>query len=95
VDPLGTWQYAQPVCFPSGARPRSNSLCWQSSTYGRSGCSPRQIAASPAAISSNVPPRCTVDASRHRGSFHGMEPSSAQSSLKAAGPCRKRRSLRA
>ena len=48
--------------------------------------------ASASAISSNVPPTCTVDASWHAGSFQGIGPSSAQSSLKAAGPHRKRRS---
>ena len=56
------------------------------STNGRSGCSPRHTAASAAAISSSVPPTCTVDASRQRGSRHGIGPSSAQSSLNDAGP---------
>ena len=42
---------------------------------GRAGWSPRHTAASAAAISSSVPPRWTVEASRHRGSRHGDRPS--------------------
>jgi hypothetical protein len=71
VDPLGTWQYAHNVCRPSGARVWSNKLGWATSTYGRSGCSPRATAASAAAISSKVPPRCTVAAVAVAGSRHG------------------------
>ncbi len=26
-EPWGTWQYAQAVCFPSGARVGSNGVC--------------------------------------------------------------------
>ena len=36
-DPLGTWQYAQAMCFPSGARVGSNRLGCASNTNGRSG----------------------------------------------------------
>src|SRR6185437_15953131 len=35
-DPLGTWQYAQAVCWPAGALVPSNRLGWHSSTNGRS-----------------------------------------------------------
>ena len=40
VEPFGTWQYAQAVCCPAGARVGSKRLCWASSTYGRSAISP-------------------------------------------------------
>ncbi len=49
------------MCLPAGARLGSNWLCCTTSTKGRSGCSPRHTAASAAAISSSVPPTCTVD----------------------------------
>jgi hypothetical protein len=26
VDPAGTWQYAQAVCFPAGAREESDNV---------------------------------------------------------------------
>ena len=42
-------------------------------------------AASLAAISSNVPPTCTVPARAQSGAVHGIGPSSAQSSLKTPG----------
>ena len=64
------------------------SDCCTISTKGRSGCWPRHMAPSAAAISRMVPPTCTVLASRQRGSLHGTGPSSAQSSLNTPGPKR-------
>ena len=63
--PLGTWQYAHSTCLPAGARVGSKSVGWATSTKGRSAQRPRATAYSEAAISSNVPPRCTVIARRH------------------------------
>ncbi len=85
-EPDGTWQYAQPTCLPSGARLGSQTVGWESSTYGRSACCPDVAAASLAASSSNVPPTCTVPARAQSGAVHGIGPSSAQSSLKTPGP---------
>ena len=52
---------------PAGARDGSKRLGCESSTNGRSGCSPRPTAASEAAISSSVPPRWTVPARAQSG----------------------------
>jgi hypothetical protein len=46
-------------------------------------------------MSSIVPPRCTVPAWRLASFVQGMPPSTARSTLKAAGPCFQRRSGRA
>ena len=86
LEPFGTWQYAQAVCRPAGARVGSKRLCWASSTYGRSAISPRHGAASDAAISSSVAPRWTVAARAHSSARQGIGPSSAQSSLNTPGP---------
>ena len=94
VEPFGTWQYAQTVCRPAGARVGSNRLVWVSSTNGRSGTRPAATSASPRAISSSVPPRWTVAASSNSGACHGMGPSIARSSLKTPGPWRKPSSRR-
>ena len=64
AKPFGTWQYAHAVCLPAGARDGSKSVCCATSTYGRAAASPRQTAASAAAISSSVPPRRTVPRAR-------------------------------
>ena len=60
VEPGGTWQYAQAVALPAGARDGSHAAYWTNSTYGRSGWRPAATSASLAAISSSVPPRWTV-----------------------------------
>ena len=62
LQPFGTWQYAQAVCLPSGARVGSKSVCWARSTNGRSAGAAGPGARSEAAISSSVPPRWTVAA---------------------------------
>jgi hypothetical protein len=77
VDPFGTWQYAQSVCFPVGARDGSKRLCCATRTNGRSGCRPRHTADSDAEMSSNEPPRWTVPARKHSAARHGTGPSSA------------------
>ncbi len=81
VEPCATWQYAHAVCFPAGARRRLNNVCCTSKTNGRPVWLP-----SHSAISSIVPPRCTVAARAHSFALHGMGASSAQSNLKAPGP---------
>lgn len=70
--PCGTWQYAHAMCLPSGAREGSNSVGCDTSTNGRSAICPLAIVRSDAAISSIVPPRCTVAARAHSGAFHGI-----------------------
>lgn len=91
VEPAGTWQYAQKVCPPLVG---SAAYGWTASTYGRGECRPALVSASLSAISSSVPPRCTVPASATAGSRHGTGPSRAQSILKTPGPYRKRASRR-
>jgi hypothetical protein len=86
VEPLGTWQYAHAVCWPRGARESSNSDGCTSSTYGRSGVRPLHTSRSEYAISSSVPPRCTVPARAHGAARHGIGSSRAQSTLNAAIP---------
>ena len=54
-----------------GARLGSATVGWTHSTNGRAGCRPFATSRSPAAISSRVPPRCTVPASATCGSRHG------------------------
>ena len=39
-EPAGTWQYAQAVVLPSGARVGSHGAYWTNRTYGRSGWRP-------------------------------------------------------
>ena len=36
-EPAGTWQYAQAVVLPAGAREGSHGAYWTNRTYGRSG----------------------------------------------------------
>ncbi len=67
----GTWQYAQTVCLPAGARVGSKRLCCASSTNGRAGNPPPATSRSPAATSSRLPPRCTVPARRHASASPG------------------------
>ena len=60
---------------------------------GRRGCSgwrPARTAASERATSSKVPPTWTVTVRRHASALQGTGPSSAQSTLQAPGPGRKR-----
>ena len=85
VDPAGHVAVGVAGVLAGGraASDRTGSAARRART-GRSGCSPRHTAASAAAISSSVPPTCTVEASRQRGSRHGIGPSSAQSSLNDA-----------
>ena len=52
-------------------------VCWATSTYGLPEGAPRDTASSDAAISSNVPPRCTVPALRHSCAVQGTGPLSA------------------
>ena len=40
VEPAGTWQYAQAVCLPAGARDGSQRPYWTNSTYGAVGVAP-------------------------------------------------------
>ena len=54
-EPLGTWQYAQPVCFPWGARVGSAVVACTNRTYGRSACPPEVAARSLATTSALVP----------------------------------------
>src|SRR5579872_5378936 len=86
VDPPGTWQYAQPVCFPLGALDESNRLCCASKTKGFSGYTPSQHCCSEAAISDSVLPIWTVPARRHSLAENGIGPSNAQSTLKTPIP---------
>ena len=88
VDPFGTWQYAQAVSTPLGARLGSNSDCWASRMNGRSGWRPLATSSSAAATSAIVPPTCTVAARATSGFDHGIGPSSAQSTLNTPGPYR-------
>src|SRR5438094_8624606 len=85
-EPRGTWQYAQAVCLPCGARDASNRLCCARRTYGLSGHLPFATASSPAAISSAEPPRWSVPARRHALTFHGLGEFKAQSILNTPGP---------
>jgi len=84
IDPRGTWQYAQAVCLPCGARDASNRLCCARRTYGVSGHLPFATASSPAAISSAHPPRWSVPARRHALAFHGIGEFKASSGHDAA-----------
>ena len=85
-EPAGTWQYAQAVVLPAGARVGSHGAYWTNRTNGRSGWRPAATSASAAAISSSVPPRWTVAARRGPSAVHGIGPSSAQSTLKTPEP---------
>src|SRR6185312_17271492 len=85
-EPFGTWQYAQAMCFPAGARVGSNKVGWASKTNGWSAISPFHGARSDAAISSKVPPRCTVPARAQASAFHGIGVFKAQSTLQTPGP---------
>ena len=86
VEPLGTWQYAQTTCLPAGG-----ARCIEETLLGEQderplGIRPAHASPSEAAISSMVPPTCTVAARRHRLSRQGMGPSRARSSLNTPGP---------
>ena len=65
--------------MPAGRAPGSGSgtLDWTTRVNGRSLCRPASTAASLAATSASVPPRCTVPATRHSGAVHGTGPDSA------------------
>ena len=71
---------------PSGALVGSTTQGWVTRQYGWSGCRPAFTSASLRAISSNVPPTCTVPACRQPGASHGTGPLSAQSTLHTPGP---------
>ena len=77
VHACGTWQYIHATCLPSGARVASNSDGCATSTNGFSATAPCVAACSERAISSRVPPRCTVIARKHSRAFHGMGAESA------------------
>src|SRR5262245_60039886 len=83
---FGTWQYAQAVCLPSGARELSNRLCCASITQGRSGQRPLLTIRSLSTISADEPPRCTVAANLQSDDFQGIGELNAQSTLKTPGP---------
>ena len=68
-----------------GAREGSATDCWPRSMNGRS-ARPPATGASAASVSSSPPPTCTVPASRASGAFHGIGPSSAQSTFRVDGP---------
>src|SRR5215469_1239351 len=83
---LGTWQQAQAVWKPAGARDGSKSLGCDRRTKGRSECSFLQELRSERVISARVPPRWTVPARAHWGALQGIGARSAQSILKTPGP---------
>src|SRR5580692_10717025 len=93
-EPRGTWQYPHSVCCPAGARLGSTTPAWAIRQNGRSGWRPAATSASDAATSANVPPTCTVPASRQAGACQGTGPLSAQSTLQTPGPYRNRCSAR-
>ena len=71
VEPFGTWQYAHSVCRPAGAR-RAVEQARLGDEHERALRVPAAATvASAAAISSNVPPTCTVAADDVAGSRHG------------------------
>ena len=74
------------MCRPAGALWPSTTHGCVTRQYGRSGCRPAFTSASPRAISSKVPPTCTVTASRQPSASHGTGPLSAQSTLQTPGP---------
>ena len=92
VEPDGTWQYPHSVCCPSGALLGSTTPGCATRQNGCSGCLPAATSDSLRATSANVPPRCTVPASRQAGACQGTGPLSAQSTLQTPGPYRKRSS---
>ena len=79
---------------PGARRPRSGSgrrgTAGRPARTGRSGSTPRSTCRSAAAISSRVPPTCTVPARRQASAVHGTPPRTARSTLCAAKPYRHR-----
>ena len=88
VEPCGTWQYAQSVCCPAGARVGVEEALLRHQDEGPLGVVAAQAPDSLAAISSSVGPRCTVPACAHAAAVQGTGPSRARSSLNTPGPYR-------
>ena len=87
IREVGLWSHwgrdnrPKPVCLPWGARLKSNRLGWASRTKG----APEWFA-SHGAISSSVPPRCTVPARRHACACPGYRRVQSPIELEDAGP---------
>ena len=84
VEPFGTWQYAQAVCFPAGARVSSNRLCCARRTNGLRGPSVPGVVLGPEI--SACRPRWTVAASPTRGARQGIGAVERVVQLEHAGP---------